>query len=95
MDPIDPPQSPRKRQKLEITQIEPSGTAVTIGDNPNQNGSLRMELDKNESHAEVVTGAIPVSDAVNNGAQSKEVQVGITELVNPNLPGFSGVLKKR
>ena len=26
---------------------------------------------------------------------SKEAECGITEYVNPNLPGFTGVLKKR
>ncbi len=26
---------------------------------------------------------------------SKEAESGITEFVNPNLPGFTGVLKKR
>ena len=30
-----------------------------------------------------------------DASRSKELQVGIKELVNPGLPGFSGILKKR
>ena len=73
------PQSPRKRQRL-ATPTETS----KIGDET-VGGRI---------------GQIPSVDGSNSLSAEevqlkKETEVGITEFVSPDLPGFTGILKKR
>ena len=110
MEDSDLPQSPRKRQKLDLAHVEPVHIAMSNSDS-HVDESLTSMLSKNESHDGVMAGAapaieggttldqskkaIPASVSVKDDSLAKELQVGIKELVNPSLPGFSGILKKR
>lgn len=73
------PQSPRKRQKLA---------------SPTETSKLSEET------AGEHIGQTPVNDASTLLSAAdiqlkKETEVGITEFVSPDLPGFTGILKKR
>jgi len=73
------PQSPRKRQRL---------------DSPTETGKL-----SDETAGEHI-GQTPSKDASSPLSAAdiqlkKETEVGITEFVSPDLPGFTGILKKR
>ena len=111
MENSDVPYLPRKRQKLDVAHVEPIQSVVSSSDDYTYKPPTKMEFGGNESHKEVMAGAallfegemtsdqdkgaMPASVSVRDDLRSKELQVGIKELVNPDLPGFSGILKKR
>ena len=73
------PQSPRKRQRL---------------------GSPNAFSKPNDETAAGQIGQIPSMDASTpqstaDAQLKKETEVGIAEFVSPDLPGFTGILKKR
>ncbi|KAA6412201.1 MAG: pseudouridine synthase Pus7 [Lasallia pustulata] len=72
-------QSPRKRQKTMDGRSNQSDQGATVP------AAMASEPPS--------AAALPQSSR--NEQLSKEAEVGITEFVSPDLPGFSGILKKR
>ena len=72
-------QSPRKRRK-------------TMDGGPNQSDQ-GATVPAAMASGPLSTAGLPQSS--HNEQLSKEAEVGITEFVSPDLPGFSGILKKR
>ena len=71
-----------------------------------QSPRKRQKLTDDRSDQSVQTATVPamasepmpdagVAQSCHDEQLSKEAEVGITEFVSPDLPGFSGILKKR
>ena len=67
------------RKKLKTGHLSLDGTMEEVGAAPN----------------EPMPNAPPIEEDGPNTRLSKEAECGITELVSANIPGFTGVLKKR
>ena len=104
MEDLDLAQSPRKRLKLGA-DVKSAG-AVTKPPNSNQvemsvtTGLVETALHKitvldvdMAAHKLDQRNEAPINAA--DDSRNKELEVGIKELVNPGLPGFTGILKKR
>lgn len=73
------PQSPRKRQRL----ASPIETSKLIDETTGGELGQMASIDA------------PASLSAADIQLKKEMEVGITEFVSPDLPGFTGILKKR
>ena len=99
------PSSPRKKLKIEFTSldgsIESPSAAITTNSVAESSQALQdpepTELKAAHSLLDVTgTNSIPpVHFNVHDMQLHKEEDVGITEFVSPELPGFTGILKKR
>ena len=67
------------RKKLKAEHISLDGAMEDLGTAP----------------TESMPDAPPIEENSPDTRLSKEAECGITEFVSPNLPGFTGVLKKR
>ena len=99
MDDADIPTSPRKKLKVEHTTVHdmddpfPSTTPVVTEETPGD--GYRKVL---EGHVKVSVQSTHEQDESEReelSTQEKEIASGITEYVRPDLPGFTGILKKR
>ena len=72
-------------------------------DDPAMPSSPRKKLKTDDTSAERTFSILEPKTSMMSGAEpkpqisqlSKEAEVGIVEFVSPDLPGFSGILKKR
>ncbi len=79
MEVLPEPESPRKRQKVA---------------NDMEDGKLHEQTERRPDGQLASTEVSRASSAADVQLQ-KEAEVGITEFVSPDLPGFTGTLKKR
>ena len=99
MDDVDMPTSPRKRFKTEhitVHDMEDTATLVTLVAAKKTPGDGQSE--ELEGQLEVRAQSTHEPEEVNHeelSTQQKEAATGILEYVRPDLPGFTGILKKR
>ena len=102
------PSSPRKKLKMESTSLDgsivsPSAAIITKGvaessqspQDPEPTGLVELKTTQSLLDVTGTNSVAPVHFNVYDMQLHKEEDVGITEFVSPELPGFAGVLKKR
>ena len=108
MDDQEMPSSPRKKLKTESTPFDgptmsPSATPTTKevaeSAHPLQDPELTGLVEPRTTYVQPdvidTNSAAPVHFNIHDMQLHKEEDVGITEFVSPELPGFTGILKKR